>query len=124
MDNGTDRWLDLLQRFHRYEIRHRGWIRIRAVTYGVLICSLALLLFVLHGTPRHDLFWFALAAGGMLISLPPALCARIALRRIESRRNELARHFFTAGLRAEAGKLMTNVAHPRVVAALDSFLRS
>lgn len=111
-----DEWFSRLNAFHKLVRFQQRLLQARALVYGGLILSICNLLFMLYMAPRS----------GFLISLPlvflpllvlAAPLISVLLRVVEKKRNTLARAFFTAGFRVDAaGRLITNAAHPEVIA--------
>lgn len=114
-----NRWQTLLKSFKRCEARHKGLSRLRSVSLGLLILSVAMLLFLLDTASGSRAFLFLLATLGIAISLPMSVVVRTQRKRVHTRKNELARRIFDAGLRVEDEYLVTNVAHSQVVATLN-----
>lgn len=112
----VDDWLDHLSEFHKLARALQRLQLIRTLIYGCLLLSIFNLIFILLMAPRS----------GLLISLPLVLLPfmlilspviSLWLRGVEKKRNALARYFFQAGMRVDdAGRLITNAAHPQVIA--------
>ncbi|SFC21390.1 hypothetical protein SAMN05660443_1919 [Marinospirillum celere] len=108
-------WSMQLNAFHRQVQLCRHLQQWRVLAYTGLILSLSNLVFILLMSPRS---WLLIALPLVILPfffvLAPVL--GMLLRRVEKKRNQLARAFFMAGLRVdEAGRLTTNTAHPRVI---------
>lgn len=108
-----------LERFVSLE-RHVQHARLaRSILLGLLASQLSLLLFLVDGNPHL----FAMAVSVGLVALPILLVLGTIVvvlhRHLGKLRNSLARQFFEMGLRVDdRARLLTNVAHPTVVATL------
>lgn len=111
-----DDWFSRLNAFHKL-VRSRQRLQlIRTLLYSGLLLSICNLLFILLMAPRSGfLITFPLVLLPLMLLLSPLVS--LWLSGIEKKRNALARHFFQAGMRVDdAGRLITNAAHPQVVA--------
>lgn len=109
---------DDLRRFIALDTRVQSTRLARSILLGTLGVQLALLIFLADVNPQLFASVFSLS----LISLPILLVlGTIAFglhMRFDIRRNALARQFFELGLRVdERYRLLTNVAHPSVIAS-------
>lgn len=107
----------LLDSHCEYEQRYRRLLQWRALGYAIMIYSVAKLVFLLSSSSGYHLYWYVAALIGIGMTLPVTLLCQLALRKIARERKELARELFSAGLRIDADyRLLTNTAHPRLVA--------
>lgn len=110
-------WQQLLDSYCSYEQRHKRLLQWRALSYAILIYSAGILFFLLGAASHYQSYWFIGAISGIVVTLPLTLCCQLALRRIGHNRNHISRELFIAGLRIDENhRLLTNTAHPRLVA--------
>jgi hypothetical protein len=109
-------WFACLQHFHRLVGYQQRLLQLRALVYGGLILCLCYLLFTLSMAPRNAaLFTLPLLLLPLLAVAAPVIS--LLLRHVERQCHALARTFFMAGYRVDdAGRLITNTAHPVVIA--------
>lgn len=115
--NHDTRWQQLLDSYCSYEQRHKRLLQWRALSYAILIYSLGIFVFLPGAASHYQSYWLIGAFSGIVIALPLTLCCQLALRKIGRNRNHISHELFTAGLRIDEDyQLLTNTAHPRLVA--------
>lgn len=116
-----NRWQTLLQQYCDCQNGQRRLLQFRALSHGVLLFSIALLLFLLDANAQYYGELLFIAMLGMVISLPLALYSQWALRKIIRQHKQIAQAMFSAGLRVDDDKqLVTNTAHAKLIARLGS----
>lgn len=110
-------WQTKFNTFFYWDSRYKHLSQLHAIFFGLFILTAGLFYFVLNSTPQYDACLLTLSMFGMAISLPLSIVLRLFLSRAKSRKNDLARQFFFAGLRIDKTLLVTNVAHSEIVAA-------
>lgn len=73
------------------------------------------LIYLIQVNAQWGMEIFALSLFGFVVSLPMAIVCFIAVQVYKRRKNKMARLFFENGLRVEANRLVTNVAHSKTV---------
>ncbi|MFU8837188.1 MAG: hypothetical protein ACNA75_02710 [Thiohalomonadaceae bacterium] len=115
------RWQTLLQQYCDCQKAQRRLLQFRALSHGVLLFSIALLLFLLDANAQYYGELLFIAMLGMLLSLPLALYSQWALGKAIRQHKQIAQAMFSAGLRVDDDKqLVTNTAHAKLIARLGN----
>lgn len=113
---GLNGMAERLRLFLTVESQHRQARRSRALGFGVAASGLSLLIFLIVNQMFFAPSILAAGLACVLISGLVGAGAAVRMKRLAVSRHELAREFYRIGLRVKGGTLLTNNAHPQVLA--------
>lgn len=123
--DSDSRWQYLLDSYCYYENRYKSFIKWRALAYVILVYSVVNLIYLLDSSSHFHNAWFVGSLFGIAITTPTIIYFHIIVRKVKRRRKALSREMFYAGFRVDdEQRLVTDNAHPKVVAAIKNTTES